>query len=154
MSLIDNVYFIGLGYAVSSSLLVVMNKFALVKWPYPSTLTFLQMTVSWVVAKLLSVLNIVECDPLDPAKMRSFAPACLIFYIVIACNLQLLEKANVDTFIVMRSLVPLFTAFAERVFIGTQLPNFRVFGTLVMIVSKWMSDLRDFLDFGKMTDIA
>ena len=134
--LVDNVYFIGLGYAISSSLLVVMNKFALVKWPYPSTLTFLQMTFSWVVAKLLATFNIVECDALDVGKIKSFAPACLIFYIVIACNLQLLEKANVDTFIVMRSLVPLFTAFAERVFIGTTLPNLRVFGTLVMIVGK------------------
>lgn len=136
MSLVGNVYFIGMGYAISSSLLVVMNKFALVKWPYPSTLTFLQMTVSWVAARMLGALGIVELDTLDFDKIKNFAPACLIFYVAIACNLQLLEKANVDTFIVVRSLVPLFTAFGERIAIGTQLPNLRVFGTLVMIVGK------------------
>lgn len=133
-------YFIGLGYAISSSLLVVMNKYALVKWPFPSTLTFVQLTVSWVVAKILGSLGVVECDALDSAKIRNFAPACLIFYIVIACNLQLLERANVDTFIVMRSLVPMFTAFAERVFIGTQLPNLRVFGTLILIIGAYRID--------------
>lgn len=126
--------FIAVGYAISSSMLVVINKWALLKWPYASTLTFVQLTVSWVCAFALGKMNIVQVDPLDPVKVKAFAPACLIFYIAIACNLKLLQYANVDTFIVLRSLVPLATTLAESFALGTKLPNRRVFATLIMIV--------------------
>jgi hypothetical protein len=42
--------------------------------------------------------------------------------------------ANVDTFIVLRSLVPLLTAFAERLYLGTPLPPAKALMALGVIV--------------------
>uniref|UniRef100_A0A7S2RWG0 Sugar phosphate transporter domain-containing protein n=1 Tax=Mucochytrium quahogii TaxID=96639 RepID=A0A7S2RWG0_9STRA len=129
-----HVAFVAIGYAVSSSSLVIINKWALLSWPYSSTLTFIQLTVSWLVAMLVGKLGIVEVDPLNLKKIKAFSPACLIFFVCIACNMKLLEHANVDTFIVLRSTIPLFTTFAEAVAFRTALPPKRVFFTLVLIV--------------------
>jgi GDP-mannose transporter len=126
--------FIAVGYAASSSCLVVINKWALIEWPYSTSLTFLQLTVSWMVALLVGKLNIVEVDTLELKKMKAFAPACLIFFVALACNMKLLQHANVDTFIVLRATVPLLTTIAETIFLGTPLPNAKVFATLVMII--------------------
>lgn len=125
---------IGVGYAVSSSCLVVVNKWALMAWPYSSSLTFLQFTVSWMVALVAGKIGLVEVDALDVKKMLSFAPACLIFFVAIACNMRLLQHANVDTFIVLRSLVPLLTNLTESLFLGTPLPSRQVLSTLVLII--------------------
>jgi len=126
--------FIALGYAVSSSALVVINKWAVMRWPYSSTLTLLQLAFSWVAALILGKLGVVEVDDLDWKKIKAFSPACLIFFVALACNMKLLKYANVDTFIVLRSLVPLATAFAEKVSLGTPLPGPKVFACLVLIV--------------------
>ncbi|GBG29833.1 GDP-mannose transporter GONST3 [Hondaea fermentalgiana] len=126
--------FIAAGYAVSSSGLVVINKWAVMKWPYSSTLTFTQLTASWLLAFIIGTIGIVKVDKLDWGKIKAFSPACLIFFVVLACNMKLLQYANVDTFIVLRSLVPLATCFVERVTIGTPLPGPKVLACLVLIV--------------------
>lgn len=104
------------------------------RWPYSSTLTFVQLTVSWLLAMFLGKVGIVAVDKLDWTKVKAFSPACLIFFVALACNMRLLQYATVDTFIVLRSLVPLFTAFAERFALGTPLPGPKVMATLVLIV--------------------
>eukprot|EP00512_Aurantiochytrium_limacinum_P003499 CAMPEP_0171497134 /NCGR_PEP_ID=MMETSP0958-20121227/7097_1 /TAXON_ID=87120 /ORGANISM="Aurantiochytrium limacinum, Strain ATCCMYA-1381" /LENGTH=330 /DNA_ID=CAMNT_0012031331 /DNA_START=230 /DNA_END=1222 /DNA_ORIENTATION=- len=126
--------FIAIGYAVSSSGLVVINKWAVMRWPYSSTLTFTQLTASWVLAFIIGLIGLVPVDKLDWQKIKAFSPACLIFFVVLACNMKLLQYANVDTFIVLRSLVPLATAFTERLTIGTPLPGPKVLACLVLIV--------------------
>jgi len=126
--------FIAVGYAVSSSCLVVINKWAVIEWPYSTSLTFMQLTVSWMVALIAGKTGLVEVDALDLKKMKAFAPACLIFFVALACNMKLLQHANVDTFIVLRATVPLLTTLAETVMLGTPLPGLKVFGTLVLII--------------------
>lgn len=126
--------FIAVGYAISSSCLVVANKWALLRWEYSSTLTLIQLTASWIVAFTAGKLGMVEVDALEWSKIRSFAPASLIFFVVLACNMKLLTNASVDTFIVLRSLLPLLTTGAETVYLGTPLPNKKVFGSLILIV--------------------
>jgi len=134
MASLASLLFIGLGYAISSSCLVIINKWALLVWPYSSSLTFVQLTASWIVALILGKIGLVEVDALDLKKIKAFSPACLIFFVALACNMKLLAYANVDTFIVLRSLVPLATAFAERIAFKTPLPNNKAFATLFMIV--------------------
>lgn len=129
-----DIAFVAVGYALSSSCLVVINKWALITWPYSTTLTFLQLTVSWMAAMAAGKMGLVEVDALRWSKIKAFAPACLIFFIAIACNMKLLQHANVDTFIVLRSCVPLLTRLAESAFFGTSLPSQRVLGTLALII--------------------
>lgn len=131
---VGHAIFIAVGYAISSSCLVVINKWALKAWPYASTLTFIQFTVSWMVALALGKLGIFEVDALEWKKVKAFSPACLIFFVAIACNMKLLAAANVDTFIVLRSTVPLLTSFGEALFLGSALPPRNALLCLLVIV--------------------
>jgi len=129
-----DIAFVAIGYAISSSCLVVINKWALITWPYSTTLTFLQFTVSWMAALIAGKLGMVQVNALQWPKIKAFSPACLIFFIAIACNMKLLQHANVDTFIVLRSCVPLLTRLAETAVFGSALPSQRVLATLGLII--------------------
>ena len=79
-------------------------------------------------------LGLISVDPLEWKKIKAFSPACFTFFIAIVCNMKLLQISNVDTFIMLRSTVPLATAFAEHFFLKTPFPNISVFFSLVMII--------------------
>ena len=51
--------------------------------------------------------------PYNWKKVKQFAPAVIMFYISIACNMRLLARATVDTFIVIRSVAPILTQVGE-----------------------------------------
>ena len=46
-----------------------------------------------------------------------------MFYISIACNMRLLARATVDTFIVIRSVAPILTQVGEVFLLGADWPN-------------------------------
>ena len=131
----SEVIFLAIGFGLSSSLLVIINKWALKNFPYGATLTALQFAVSALVAKLIGVLGISPVDPLEYSKVIGFMPAVCMFYISVATNLKLLEIANVDTFIVVRSCVPLFTMALEMVMLKTSFPGVKTLLTLLLIIA-------------------
>jgi len=128
------VAFYSAGFAVSSSLLVVINKWALLEFPFGATLTAIQFAVSALVAFLLGVFKIEEVDPLRWKDVKAFMPAVMLFYVSVATNLKLLENAHVDTYIVTRSLVPISTLGLEMLILKTPWPGIRTFSTLVLIL--------------------
>eukprot|EP01060_Flectonema_neradi_P005587 TRINITY_DN1371_c1_g4_i1.p1 TRINITY_DN1371_c1_g4~~TRINITY_DN1371_c1_g4_i1.p1 ORF type:complete len:379 (+),score=77.19 TRINITY_DN1371_c1_g4_i1:59-1138(+) len=130
----SEVIFLALGFGLSSSLLVIINKWALKKFPYGATLTALQFFVSAMVAKMIGVVGLSKVDALESEKVIGFMPAVCMFYISVATNLKLLEIANVDTFIVVRSCVPLFTMALEMVAFKTAFPGLKTLGTLLLII--------------------
>lgn len=126
--------FLGVGYAASSSCLVIINKWAVLSWPYASTLTFVQLTVSWMVALFLGKCGIVGLDVLTKENLINFLPASAIFFVALACNMALLQNAPVDTFVVMRSLIPLLTMLCGTA-LGKPLPGRWVILSLLTIVA-------------------
>jgi hypothetical protein len=82
---------------ITTTGLVIINKWALLSWPYSTSLTFVQLTASWVIAYIAGLLGICQVDKLDWNKIKAFSPACLIFFVAIGCNMKLLLHANVDT---------------------------------------------------------
>ncbi|KAG2254464.1 hypothetical protein Bca52824_084600 [Brassica carinata] len=103
-----SVYGVAAGYCISASLLSIINKWAIMKFPYPGALTAMQYFTSAAGVILCSQLNLVEHDPLTLSTMWRFLPAAMIFYLSLFTNSELLLHANVDTFIVFRSAVPIF----------------------------------------------
>eukprot|EP01062_Namystynia_karyoxenos_P048361 TRINITY_DN3677_c0_g3_i1.p1 TRINITY_DN3677_c0_g3~~TRINITY_DN3677_c0_g3_i1.p1 ORF type:complete len:353 (+),score=118.62 TRINITY_DN3677_c0_g3_i1:93-1151(+) len=128
------VVFYSVGFGISSSLLVVINKWALMKFPYGATLTAIQFGVSALVAAAVGALGIDEVDPLRWHHVKAFIPAVVLFYISVATNLKLLEHAHVDTYIVTRSLVPISTLGLEMLVLRSPWPGLPTFCSLVLIL--------------------
>ncbi|XP_031391003.1 GDP-mannose transporter GONST3 isoform X1 [Punica granatum] len=128
-----SVYGVAVGYCLSASLLSIINKWAVMKFPYPGALTALQYFTSAAGVFVFGRLKLLEHDPLDLLTMWRFLPAAVIFYLSLFTNSELLLHANVDTFIVFRSAVPLFVAIGETLFLHQPWPSLKTWMSLVTI---------------------
>lgn len=124
-----------IGYALCSSLLAVINKFAITYFNYPGLLTALQYLTCTVAVWLLGKLGFLHHDPFTWDTAKKFLPAAIVFYLAIFTNTNLLRHANVDTFIVFRSLTPLLVAIADTVFRNQPLPSRLTFLSLFVILA-------------------
>ncbi|KAM7509436.1 hypothetical protein LguiA_019889 [Lonicera macranthoides] len=122
------------GYALCSSLLAVINKFAITKFNYPGLLTALQYLTSALGVWVLGKLGFLNHDPFVYDTAKKFMPAAVVFYLAIFTNTNLLRHANVDTFIVFRSLTPLLVAIADTAFRKQPCPSKLTFFSLVIIL--------------------
>ncbi|GFY80933.1 golgi nucleotide sugar transporter 4 [Actinidia rufa] len=69
-------------------------------------------------------------------------PAAVVFYLAIFTNTNLLRHANVDTFIVFRSLTPLLVAIADTTFRNQPCPSKLTFMSLVIILGVLLAGAR------------
>ncbi|GAB2300376.1 GDP-fucose transporter 1 [Dionaea muscipula] len=122
------------GYALCSSLLAVINKYAITKFNYPGLLTALQYLTSALGVWVLGKLGFLYHDPFIVDIAKRFLPAALVFYLAIFTNTNLLRHANVDTFIVFRSCTPLLVAMADTAFRKQPCPSRLTFVSLVIIL--------------------
>ncbi|KAL5975243.1 GDP-fucose transporter 1 [Asimina triloba] len=122
------------GYALCSSLLAVINKFAITQFSYPGLLTALQYLTSAAGVWILGRLGLLYHDPFVLDTAKKFLPAATVFYLAIFTNTNLLRHANVDTFIVFRSLTPLLVAVADTVFRRQPCPSKLTFVSLIIIL--------------------
>ncbi|CAL5360665.1 unnamed protein product [Camellia sinensis] len=122
------------GYALCSSLLAVINKLAITKFNYPGLLTALQYLTSALGVWILGKLGFLHHDPFTYDNVKKFMPAAVVFYLAIFTNTNLLRHANVDTFIVFRSLTPLLVAVADTTFRKQPCPSKFTFLSLLIIL--------------------
>ncbi|KAM3274798.1 hypothetical protein ACQJBY_043663 [Aegilops geniculata] len=123
-----------IGYALCSSLLAIINKYAVTKFNYPGLLTTLQYLTSAAGVWALGKLGFLCHDPFNLETAKKFAPAAIVFYLAIFTNTNLLVHANVDTFIVFRSLTPLLVAIADTTFRKQPCPSKLTFSSLIVIL--------------------
>lgn len=83
----------------------------------------LQFGFSAGAVRFLKAIGVLEADFLSFTKVRQFAPAVIMFYAAIAANMRLLSKSTVDTFIVVRSVTPIFTQICEIIFLRADWPS-------------------------------
>ncbi|KAM3355875.1 GDP-fucose transporter 1 [Capsicum galapagoense] len=123
-----------IGYALCSSLLAVINKFAITNFNYPGLLTALQYLTSTLGVWILGKFGLLHHDPFTFENAKKFLPAAFVFYLAIFTNTNLLRHANVDTFIVFRSCTPLLVAVADTAFRKQPCPSKLTFLSLVIIL--------------------
>lgn len=123
-----------IGYAVCSSLLAVINKYAITKFNYPGLLTGLQYLTSALGVWILGKLGVLYHDAFTLETAKKFLPAASVFFLAIFTNTNLLRHANVDTFIVFRSLTPLLVAIADTAFRRQPCPSKLTYFSLVTIL--------------------
>uniref|UniRef100_A0A803NU14 GDP-mannose transporter GONST3 n=1 Tax=Cannabis sativa TaxID=3483 RepID=A0A803NU14_CANSA len=76
-----SVYGVAAGYCLSASLLSIINKWAIMKFPYPGALTALQYFTSAFGVFICGWLKFIEHDRLELLTMWRFLPAAVIFYL-------------------------------------------------------------------------
>lgn len=128
-----SVYGVAAGYCISASLLSIINKWAIMKFPYPGALTALQYFTSAAGVLLCGYFKFLEHDALELLTVWRFLPAAIIFYLSLFTNSELLLHANVDTFIVFRSAVPIFVAIGETLFLHQPWPSIKTWLSLATI---------------------
>jgi len=109
-------------HALCASGLLVVNKWALKLFPFVWTLTTIQFLFAAVVTFTVGKLGLVETAPLELTKLRQFFPAAGMFFITITAGNAVVGVSNVDTFIVMRSVVPLPCAMLESLVLKEPCP--------------------------------
>ncbi|GLJ30373.1 hypothetical protein SUGI_0600930 [Cryptomeria japonica] len=123
-----------IGYALCSSLLAVINKYAITKFNYPGLLTALQYLTSVIGVWVFGKLGLLVHDPFVWDTAKKFLPAAFVFFLAIFTNTSLLKHANVDTFIMFRSLTPLLVAIADTAFRKQPWPSKYTFISLLIIL--------------------
>jgi solute carrier family 35 protein len=121
-----SIYGIAVGYCISASLLSIINKWAIMKFPYPGALKALQYLTSVVAVLILGQLKLLEHDKVVLHTMWRFLPTAFT-------NSELLLHANVDTFIVFRSAVPIFVAIGESLYLKQPWPSAKTWCSLAII---------------------
>lgn len=127
--------FVVVGYGLCSSLLAVINKYAITYFPFPGLLTALQYATSVAGVWLAGKTGLIQHDPFVWSTAKKFLPAAFVFYLAIFTNTNLLKHANVDTFIVFRSSTPLLVALADSLFRKQALPSVYTFASLIVILA-------------------
>ncbi|KAI5017600.1 hypothetical protein ZWY2020_042488 [Hordeum vulgare] len=108
-----SVYGLAVGYCLSASLLSIINKWAIMKFPYPGALTALQYLTSVVGVLLCGQAKLIEHDGLNFTTMWKFLPAAVMFYISIFTNSLTLAACQCGHFHCLRS-VPIFVAIERH----------------------------------------
>jgi len=74
----------------------------------------------------------IEVEPLCTAKVLKFGVTPLAFLMTLFANIKILQYANVETFIMIRTSTPIATSLLDYVFLGRELPGLRSVGALLL----------------------
>jgi GDP-mannose transporter len=123
-----------IGHSLCASFLLVVNKWAMKEFPFVWTLTTFQFAFAAGATYVLGQLGMVELDALNIDKLVRFFPAAGMFFITITAGNAVVGVSNVDTFIVMRSVVPIPSALLEAIILKEPYPPPRSWAGLVTIL--------------------
>lgn len=126
--------FLVCGHACCAASLLVVNKWALKRFPYVWTLATVQFLFASSLTFAAGKLGLVEVDALDLKKLMKFFPAAGMFFVTITAGNAVVGVSNVDTFIVMRSVVPIPSAMLEAFVLGEPCPAMKSWLGLAIIL--------------------
>mmetsp|Transcript_46470 Transcript_46470/g.133830 ORF Transcript_46470/g.133830 Transcript_46470/m.133830 type:complete len:374 (+) Transcript_46470:82-1203(+) len=122
------------GHAICASGLLVVNKWALREFPFVWTLTTIQFLFAAFVTYTAGKMGIIHVDSLELGRLLHFFPAAGMFFITITAGNAVVGMSNVDTFIVMRSVVPIPCAILEAVVLKEPYPPPRSWVGLAIVL--------------------
>ena len=93
-------------YAITSSMMLIVNKLAVTFFPHASVLLCLQLVATTVIIGVLSGVGVLNAAPFEWERARPFLIVALGFLGALYANVKTLQYANVETFIVFRCSVP------------------------------------------------
>lgn len=134
-------------YSLCSSTLLVANKLALQYLPFPSILTFVQLSFSVIIIYILKAIGF-EIDNFEWDKIRTYLPYNFVLTMTLYSNVRALQYSNLDTVIVFRSCSPIVVTIIEYLYMERAFPSPRsivsLLGILFFAILYCLSD-EDFL---------
>lgn len=123
-------------YSLMSSSMLLVNKAALMSFPYSNTILLLQLATAALLSWGLGRLHClgVEVDALDQSKIMSTLPLTSSFFLVLLTSMHALHHVNVDTMIVLKTCTPITVAVGEWLFVNTALPSARTWVSLAVVI--------------------
>ena len=124
-------------YALCSSSLLVINKLAVDALKSSTLVLLFQLAFSaFAVAALGTVLpQAVEVESLRWDKVKAFLGVVAVFSVCLFSNLKVLQHANVEAVIVLRSCSPIAVSFLDFKYLGRDLPSVRTFLSMLGIIA-------------------
>jgi hypothetical protein len=126
-----------LGHSISASSLTVVNKVAMNRFHPPPpetspdglpthgylwTLVLLQFLFAAFVAKAAGLMGLIKVEPLQLRPAMAYFPAAGMFMITIVAGNAVMNLTNVNTFLILRSIVPVPCALLETGLYSDPLP--------------------------------
>lgn len=122
------------GHSLCASGLLVINKWALKVFPWVWILTSMQFASAAALVFIAGKLRIINVEPLELLRLRQFFPAAGMFFIAVTAGNKIVGVSNVDTFIVIKSVVPIPCAILESLMLKEPCPAPRSWLGLVIIL--------------------
>merc|ERR1719197_2120537 len=102
-------------------MMLVVNKLAITVLPLPHTLLALQLLAAGGGVRLASLTGQIEVEELKLEKIRAFGVTPFAFLATLFFNIKILQYANVETFIMVRTSTPLITSVLGGVDVRTMM---------------------------------
>jgi drug/metabolite transporter (DMT)-like permease len=119
-------------FCLSSSSLLVLNKFCLESFRHPSLLASMQYCTSAGFCILLHATGTVQLDAFSVGRAKASFAYVLCFATAMYTNMRSLQLASVESMIIVRSCCPLLVSVLEALLLGRELPTRR---TLLIMVA-------------------
>ncbi len=123
-------------YCTSGTLLTLINKFAVVIFPYTNMLLVLQNSIAvllFVVASQFCRQALGSLPSLSLTVLQLWMPLVLLFVMMLTSSLLALAYVSVPTVIVMRNLTTLFVAILDYILLRNKINGFST-ATLIFIL--------------------
>lgn len=121
-------------YSIISATLLIINKAAVVRFPYPNTVLLLQLASSAAFAALLGKLGLAEVDELSWSNIAASIPVSVSFFLGVFTSINALHHVNVDTMIVLKTATPIMVAVGEWLCLSYAMPSLQTWVALSCVV--------------------
>lgn len=123
------------GYMTCSSLMLIVNKVAVLHLPAASVVLLSQLVFATLACRAAKQFGLADVEALTADRVRQFWTVPAAFLLTIWSNMKILQNANVDTFVVFRSSTPLLVSVADFVFLQKELPTAKSGLALVAVLA-------------------
>jgi hypothetical protein len=120
-----------IAYAACSASMLLVNKWALLHFPLPASLTFLQLASTAAVVVLVQLAGMVTIDEVSWAQVWAFMPVPMLFALALYSSTQLLHNSDAGLQILIRTTTPALVCVGDYLFMGYDLPSMRSMAALV-----------------------
>lgn len=114
-----------IGYALCSASMLLLNKWALIHFPVPATLTALQCGATALVVVVARATGALKVDPVSWTEVWNFLTVPALFALALYSSSQLLHYADAGLQILIRTTTPVAVCVADYLFMGYELPSLR-----------------------------
>jgi len=123
-----------IAYGSCSASMLLVNKWALLHFPLPAMLTFLQCAATALIVQLVRATGALSIESVEWRTVRDFITVPVLFALALYSSSQLLHFGDAGLQILIRTTTPAAVCILDFLFMGYELPSRRSAMALVGLV--------------------